>query len=436
MNVRPLYLAVAALSLGATAVSAQSASAPYAQGVQAYQQLELTSAGRLLRLALSINGSDSLAVAERNAALMYLFAIEVLNNRRDSSVAVSQRLLAIEPQYQPDAMIFPPEIVTAFDRRRREVKLVVARAPDQAVFRPREETFRITLVATSFHQVLVTAVKDGTPLVTLYDGPIDDSVDVAWNGLDGEGRDAPGGRYTLSISSRDTRGRVIRTIRVPFEVRAAAAVASFDAPIARDAEPELPRARRTVGLAGAVGFGMYSGTSRTFTGDTRLSGPGLAGEGRLSYGPVALQIGYAEATLKAEDNELATRSQAEGNIMLGVRTLPWLTFWVGPHARGWTSEAGNQRWLLWEIRAEASYQVIPDRLGLSLAGWSVAQGSVDAPEPFDRGMGLQGRLDLRLGSSPLLASLSYRFEQARIKQDAQRESNNVLGFWLRYERRD
>jgi hypothetical protein len=307
-----------------------------------------------------------------------------------------------------------------------------------ASFRPREETFRVTVVATSSHQILVTAVHLGTPLYTIYDGQIDDSLDVTWNGLDADGRDAPPGRYALSIASRDARGRITRTVRVPFELRAAASVASFDAP--GEAQPDQDAGQaarpRRVALSGAAGFGIYSGTSRTPTGDTKLSGPGLAGEGRLFYGPVGLQVSYAEATLKASDNAAATRSQAEGTLMLGVRTLPWLTFWLGPHARGWSSELGDQRWLLWEIRAEVAHQLVPDRLGLALAGWSVAQGSVDAPEPFDRGMGLMGRLDLRMGASPLMASVSYRLEQARIKQDLQRESNSVLSFWLRYDRRN
>lgn len=438
MNHRAFLLALTFAALpAARSLEAQSATASgvFAQGLQAYQNLELSSAARLFRLALSVNSADSLSTGERADALMYLYAAEVLASHRDSANAVSLRLLALNPRYEADALVFPPEIVTALERRRRDVKIVLARIEGSAVLRPREEPFRVALVATSFHPIVaVVAREDGAPFVTIYDGTIEDSLDVTWNGLDPDGNDAPTGRYTVNISSRDSRGRSLRTVRVPFDVRstpAAVAAAPAETP---ETAPVSPGAPSSLAFSAGAGAGLYSATSGTAAGDVSLSGIGLAGEGTLSMGRFGLRLGYGEASLSAKGDATADRKQVEGLAMLGVRTLPFLTFWIGPHARAWTSDAGNQRWLMWEIRAEVRHQ-LTEMLGLAVAGWSVAQGSVDASSPFDKGIGAMGRLDMRLGGSPLVAAVSYRLERARIEQDLQREANNVLSFWLRYEPR-
>ena len=435
MNLRAAVTVVPLLACLSVELQAQAqpASAIFAQGQRAYQQLELTSAARLFRLALSVDSRDSLAANERADAMMYLYAVEVLASRRDSAAAVSARLLAFQPRYEPDAIVFPPEIVTAFERRRRDVKVVQGRIEGQSVLVPRAEPLRVVLTASSYHPILATVVRDGTPYVTIFDGPIEDSVDVTWNGLDPEGNDAPEGRYVVHVASKDARGRTLRTLRIPFDVQANTAAAVI---AAAEPEPEVTQSAPVssgVGLSLGAGVGMYSGTSSSVgAADVSLSGIGMAGEGTLTFGRVGIRLGYGEATLKAKSNPAADRKQAEGFAMVGVRTLPFLTFWFGPHARGWTSELSNQRWLMWEIRAEAGHQ-LSQRLRIAVAGWSVAQGSVDATTPFGRGMGAMGRLDMRLGTAPMVASLTYRIERAYADQDLGREANSVLSVWLRYE---
>lgn len=434
MNLRVVVTALpllVSLSAGQLAAQAQPAGAIFAQGLRAYQQLELTSAARLFRLALSVHSADSLSTSERADALMYLYAAEVLASRRDSAAAVSARLLAVQPRYEPDALVFPPEIIAAFERRRRDVKVVQGRIDGSPVLLPRGEPLRVVLVASSYHPVLATVLRDATPYVTIYDGPIEDSLDVAWNGLDADGNDAPAGRYSVQVASRDARGRTLRSFRLPFEVHANAAPVIAAAP--EPSAPEPARAGSAMMFSVAGGVGLYSGTSTSSSAGTlSLSGVGLAGEGTLQFGRVGLRLGYGEATLKAKSNDAAGRKQVEGIAMIGVRTLPFLTFWVGPHARAWTSDLGNQRWLMWEIRAEAHHQ-LSRMLDIAVAGWSVAQGSVDASLPFDRGLGAMGRIDLRLGRSPLAASLTYRIERAYASENLQREANSVLGVWLRFQ---
>jgi len=268
------------------------------------------------------------------------------------------------------------------------------------------------------------------PLVSLYEGNIDDTLEIVWNGLDAQGSEVPGGSYAVSVSWRDARGRT-RSIRLPVEV-ASTAVAVADVP---PAEAAAPRGGGP-GLSLGAGIAVHSVSSQLPGVERRYGGVGLAGDGAVTVGRLSLRVAYGEATLaNREDDGSGDRKLVEGSAMLGIQTLPFLTFWIGPHARAWQSDLGNQRWLLWEIRADLRHEFIPQVLGLSLEGWSVASASVDAPTPFERGVGAQGAVDLRLARSALVASLSYRLERARVEQDAQYEANNVLSLMLRYQPR-
>jgi len=105
-------LALAFLFALPTSLPAQAerASTRMANAIAAYQNLDFDLAAILLRRALSGELSDT----QRVAALMYLGAAEHYRARPDSAAAVFGRLVLLAPRYQPDTLIFPPEITRLY----------------------------------------------------------------------------------------------------------------------------------------------------------------------------------------------------------------------------------------------------------------------------------------------------------------------------------
>ena len=217
-------LCVVALWLGALAAPgaarAQSAAAVLAQGARAYEDLELDNAAGLLRRALAVQGADALAPADADRALMYLAATELLREHADSARAVARRLVLANPRFRPDELVFPPQVLTFYETTRRATPAVIGRAPADTAIRPGAEALAVRLYASTFHDVTATlGTEAGRVIRTLYAGPIGDSLDLHWNGLDSSGTASPpNGRYAITVTSLDRQRRVVRILRLPLEV--------------------------------------------------------------------------------------------------------------------------------------------------------------------------------------------------------------------------
>jgi hypothetical protein len=208
-----------ALAAVPCAARAQSATDVLAQGVRAYEDLELDGAAGLLRRALAFTGRDALAPADASRALIYLAATELLRDRRDSATAASRRLVLLNPRFRPDELVFPPQVLTLYESVRRATPAVTARAAADTSIRPGAGALKIRLYASTFHDVSATlATESGRMVRTLYGGPIGDSLDLTWNGLDSAGTQAPDGRYLVTVTSLDRARRPVRILRVPLEV--------------------------------------------------------------------------------------------------------------------------------------------------------------------------------------------------------------------------
>lgn len=204
---------------GPRAAGAQSAADVLAQGVRAYEDLELDAAAGLLRRALAFRSSDALARADAARALIYLAATELFRDRRDSAVAASRRLVLLDPRFSPDELVFPPQVLTLYEAERRATPAVTARAPADTAIRTGADAFVVRLYASTFHDVTATLATDAGRVVrTLYAGPIGDSLDLRWNGLDSAAARLPDGRYAVSVASLDRARRVVRVLRLPLEV--------------------------------------------------------------------------------------------------------------------------------------------------------------------------------------------------------------------------
>ncbi len=392
----------------------QDAADHFDRGSRAYQALELGEAVRELRHALAVTTADSLPAFARANALMYLFAAERLWERPDSADAAARRLLALEPRYRPDALVFPPPILDAFDDVRRATPLVAVRASSTFDFAS-DAGMPVTLVASTPHHVVVLVTQvGGAPVAEVYAGRIEDSLDLRWDGADSLGTPVPAGRQVLRVTSRDARGRVAFERRLTLDILGArpvsAAVRSRTAPAAGRG-PEL-----------GVGLVMVSITSRSATGTERRSGAGLAAAAGHGVGPVALRIAYAEAELSAPGGG---RVLADARLQAGIHVRPWLSLWVGPHLRAVVREPERERWVLWEARVMADAPLAGDRVRGFVGTWGIAAGHSE-PAGTVAGWGAEGGLAVRLVGSRVWARLSYRRDQASLASGAREENAEFI----------
>jgi hypothetical protein len=210
--------------LGATVFTrtlpAQAAGAVLVQGVRAYDDLDFDAAAGLLRRALAAEDSGGLAPSERERAMMYLVATELLREHRDTARAVARRLVVANPRFRPDELVFPPRVLQLYGEARRTTPAILALSPADTAFRPGGEALGVRLYASTVHDVRATLVAlDGSILRTLYSGPISDSLVIHWDGRDSSGAQSiANGRYAIAVSSLDPARHVVRIVRVPLEV--------------------------------------------------------------------------------------------------------------------------------------------------------------------------------------------------------------------------
>jgi hypothetical protein len=201
--------------------SAQSPSDLVVRAVEAYDDLDLATAAGLIRRALAVEGTDALATEERLRALSYLGAAEFYRGNQDSVLSAFQRIVILDPRFQIDDVVFPPDVTSLFALVRRDTKVVQVNAPRVGRLRAGTGQYAAQLYASSYHEILATvALADGRPVRVLYSGLIGDSLEIYWNGLDSARVPVGTGRYFLTVESTGREGTVVRQLRVPLDVSA------------------------------------------------------------------------------------------------------------------------------------------------------------------------------------------------------------------------
>jgi hypothetical protein len=212
-----IVLVLAAAAAGTA--RAQASADLLERGVRAVQNLEYDSAAVLLRAALARVGADPLPDSARARALMFLGATEFYRERRDSAVAAFTRLLAHDPRYRPDQLVFPPEVSSLYQEVRSGTRAVV---PPVSELRGTGDRLAVRLYATSLHDIRVTVARSGlrAPQVrTLYTGPIGDSLEILWDGRDATIPAPDSGSFVLRVVSQGPAGRAVRAIEIPLDLR-------------------------------------------------------------------------------------------------------------------------------------------------------------------------------------------------------------------------
>lgn len=198
---RPLRAVLAILTSVTVRVSAQSAGSLLGQGIRAYQALEYDAAAALLRQGLLQQPPLALADTQRARALSYLAATELFRGRRGAAAAAFRDLIELDPRAGPDSLIFPPQVTNLFQDVRRTTKVVRLEVPPVTELHARLEWLTARVLASSLEHVTVALVRnDGTPVRTLYNGPVADSLLVKWDGLTTAGTPPAEGRYVLRVT--------------------------------------------------------------------------------------------------------------------------------------------------------------------------------------------------------------------------------------------
>ena len=256
----PRTLAILAVVLTAgSQLAAQSAIDLLQQGVRAYQRLEYDAAVALLRESLSRRMAGVLADSQRARALSYLAATQLFQQQRDSAAAAFRELVRLDPRYRPDELIFPPQVTNLFDEVRRATKVLTVQVPPATELHPRLEWFTARLVTTSLQTVTATLARDdGTPVRTVYDGPVADSLLVKWDGLTTGGDLPEEGRYILRVTPRPETADGPRPLQVTLDItQVTPDTLSWPAP--PTAPPLLPERTSATPALGSLGAAALAG---------------------------------------------------------------------------------------------------------------------------------------------------------------------------------
>ncbi|HEX9631289.1 MAG TPA: hypothetical protein VGA02_02400 [Gemmatimonadales bacterium] len=215
MRHRFILIAVCAAALMAPAARAQTPKRALEQGITAYQELEMESAGWLLRQALTGNKLDG---AQRVTALGYLGAAEFYRDRRDSALSAFGQLIRLEPHHRLDMLVFGPDVQAVFADARR-LNPVVDVSAARTSFPPGAPGLPVHLRTNTPHVVVVTAeTTNGTVLDTVFRDRVRDTATVHWTARGRQGARAPVGGFVIGVSSLDGRGRVHRRVVLPVHV--------------------------------------------------------------------------------------------------------------------------------------------------------------------------------------------------------------------------
>ncbi len=219
--VTTLVVAVLALVTRGTTGAAQSATDLLTAGMRSYQNIDYEAAAATLRKGLMRATSDTFSTPERLQALTYLGATELFRGRRDSAVAAFRQIALTDPTYRPSAIIFPPQVTSMFQDVRLGTKTVFIRVPPETEFRAKAERLTARLVASTPHDIAVAVTReDGTAVNSLYNGPIDDSLAVTWDGTE-RGDPVKSGHYLLRVTSRAATGARQLVRQLPLEIERA-----------------------------------------------------------------------------------------------------------------------------------------------------------------------------------------------------------------------
>lgn len=255
---RALALCAAALAVPPVAgAQAPSPERALEQGLTAYRELEMESAGWLLRQALA---GDRLSPKQRVTALSYLGASEFYRDRRDSALSAYADLVRLDPYCRLDRLVFGPDVQAVLEEARRRTPIAEVRAARTSF--PADGAGLPLAIRTNTPHVVVVTVEtvNGAVLDTVFRARVRDTTTVYWNAQGPPGARAPQGGFVIGVVSLDGRGRASHRTALPVQV-----TRSPEDPLGLPERPaQLPETQPAGPGLARLGLGLAAATAAYF----------------------------------------------------------------------------------------------------------------------------------------------------------------------------
>lgn len=213
--------ALVALILAApAAAAAQGTTAELLdRAIRYHVQLDVERELAILRQIVSANSPFIVTHEQRVLAYKYLGAALVVQGQPDSGILYFRGAIERDPFIELEPQTFTPKELEAFGKARRLTFALGVRPVAPDTIDPRTQRLGFTVLSThgATMRVELRAVG-GTAGVSLYAGDNSGPRELQWDGLLGDGRLAPPGRYELLVSGHSRLNQRADSVRLYFSL--------------------------------------------------------------------------------------------------------------------------------------------------------------------------------------------------------------------------
>ena len=189
--------------------------------VKLFEDLQVERAVVLLRQVVSPSSPYEVSREQRVQAYKYLGASLAVLGHRDSAVVYLRAAIERDPFVDLDPQVFSPTERAALADARAKTFAVAARPIAAATLDPRTQRATMTLLATHAARLRaeVRSARGAAPPAVLLDTEGEGVRELAWDGLLGDGRLAPAGRYALHVAGTSALSGRADSAVVWFDIR-------------------------------------------------------------------------------------------------------------------------------------------------------------------------------------------------------------------------
>ena len=159
---------------------------------------------------------------------------------------------------------------------------------------------------------------------------------------------------------------------------------------------------------------------------TRARGTAVGFAGSVGFHRLALEVRYAEGTLRPADRQSDARDLVEGAVALRFAATPWLSLQAGPHARRYDSPQGAERWVTWQLGGRGEVAIAGSGVRGHASLWRGLGLGVNVPPGSGSVRGGEVGVTVDLGPRPFWFALSYGIDQAQVRDAARLETVETL----------
>ena len=198
-------VALVALLLAAPAAGAaqSTTSEMLDRAVRYHAELDVERELVILRQIVSPNSPFIVTQAQRGLAYKYLGAALVVRGQADSGILYFRAAIERDPFTDLEPQKFTPKELAAFGEAKRLTFAVGVRPVTPDTLDPRTERLTFTVLSTHAAALRVELRATGaSAALPLYAADNDGPRELQWDGLLGDGRLAPPGRYELLVTGQ------------------------------------------------------------------------------------------------------------------------------------------------------------------------------------------------------------------------------------------